>query len=639
MNMDFEAYKRFNPRLRFLYLISGLLLVILVSGLAYRQLWLSSRYREQEKQQSMRRILRPGLRGAIYDREGRALVTNRPSFSAVVYLNELRPEFRREYIALVREARAKNQRIDRRHLQVRARHAVAQRYLDQINIILGRSETVNPRNIERHFNQNLLLPLTLVRELPIEDYALLIEQIPIESPIQIHSESVRHYPYGPVASHTLGYVVTNLEVSADAMPGDNLATFRFKGTSGNTGVERQFNDYLQGASGGEIWIVDPFGFQFELVDSKIPALGKNLTISLDVELQIQAEKAFGKHSGAAVVLDVKTGEVYAMVSKPNYDLNDFSPFIPTSVWTDTSKRGALLNRAIQGLYPAGSSFKLLTAIAALKSGVIRPDTQVDCPGSFTVGRRKFLCHNKTGHGQVDLKRAISQSCNVFFYSVGLQTGIKKLAAEARNFGFHKPTGIELPAETHYMLVPDPPWKKKRYSDNWYPGDTVNFSIGQGFFLTTPLQMASFAASIARNETLTKPTILYDSSLDPDKVRHGGLPIGLSDAQYRRIIDGMELAVQAGTARLARMPGIRLAAKTGTAQVFVEGEELTLAWFIGFAPVEDPQVAIAIMIPGTDPNDNYHGGSTAGPIAKTILEAYFRKYPAPSTNHLATNKEN
>ena len=147
-------------------------------------------------------------------------------------------------------------------------------------------------------------------------------------------------------------------------------------------------------------------------------------------------------------------------------------------------------------------------------------------------------------------------------------------------------------------------------------------------------MASFAASIARNETLTKPTILYDSSLDPDKVRHGGLPIGLSDAQYRRIIDGMELAVQAGTARLARMPGIRLAAKTGTAQVFVQGKELTLAWFIGFAPVDDPRVAIAIMIPGTDPNDNYHGGSTAGPIAKAIFEAYFQKYPAPSTSHLA-----
>ena len=632
--MVFETNKRSNPRLRFFYLIFGLLFVVLISGLAYRQLWLSSRYREKEKQQSMRRILRPGLRGIIYDRNGRALVTNRPSFSTVVYLNELRPEFRREYIALVREARAKNHRIDRRHLQISARHAVVQRYLDQVNAVLGRSATVNPRDIERHFNQNLLLPMTLIRELPIEDYARLIEQIPVKSPIQIHTESVRHYPYGSAAAHTLGYVVSNLEVSADDMPGDNLATFRFKGISGNTGVERKFNDYLQGASGGEIWIVDPSGFQFELVDSKKPAIGKNLSISIDIELQIKAENAFRKHSGAAVVLDVKTGEVYALVSKPDYDLNDFSPFIPTTVWTDISRRGALLNRAIQGLYPAGSSFKPLTAIAALKSEVIRPDTQVDCQGLLKVGRRNFLCHYRPGHGQVDLEHAISQSCNVYFYSVGLKTGIKKLADEARNFGFHQPTRIELPAETHYMLVPDPAWKKKRYSDNWYPGDTVNFSIGQGYFLTTPLQMACFTASLARNETLTKPTLLHDPGRDPNKVRHGGQPIGLSNAQYRRIIDGMELAVQAGTARLARLPGIRVAAKTGTAQVFVQGKELTLAWFIGFAPVDDPRVAIAIMIPGTDPNDNYHGGSTAGPIAKAIFEAYFQKYPAPSTSHLA-----
>ena len=634
--MVFEVHKHFNPRLPLFYLIIGLLFTVLTVGLAYRQLWLNARYQEQEKQQSMRRILRPGLRGAILDRAGRATVTNRPNFSAVVYLNELRPEFRREYIALVRETREKNQRIDRMQLQVSARHAVVQRYLDKINEILGRSDTIAPRAVGRHFSQHLLLPLILIRELPLKDYARLIEQIPVESPIQIQTESIRYYPYGSVAAHTLGYVVSNLDISGEDMPGNNLATFRFKGTSGNTGLERHFNDYLQGASGGEIWIVDPSGFQFELVDSKKPAQGKNLTISLDIELQMLAEKAFGIHSGAAVLLDVNTGEVYTLVSKPDYDLNDFSPFIPTTVWTDVSNRGALINRAIQGLYPAGSSFKLLTAIAALKSGAIKSDTQIECLGEFKVGNRTYLCHHRAGHGIVDLERAISQSCNVYFYNVGLQTDIDKLAAEARNFGFDKPTGIELPAETRHMLVPDPAWKKKRIQDNWYPGDTVNLSIGQGYFLTTPLQMACFTASLARKETKTRPTLLYNSASDTDNVSHGGLPIELPDKQYRKIIDGMELAVQAGTARLARLPGIRLAAKTGTAQVFVKGEELTLAWFIGFAPVENPRVAIAIMIPGTDPNDNYHGGSTAGPIARTILQAYFKKYPAHTGTSLATS---
>ena len=622
--MEFEIHKNVNPRLRFFYTIFVLLFFVLVSGLTIRQFIQSRSYREQEVRQSMRRILLPGPRGNIYDREGRLLVGNRPRFSAVVYLNELRPEFRKEYIKLVRQYRKTKQKVDSKEIQITARMNVVQKYLQDINRVLGIKKEVSRNKIERHFHQNLLLPLKLVNDLTFEEYAQLVERIPIESPIQINTDSARFYPYGSASAHALGFVVSTFEVSEEGVPGEDLTTFTFKGKRGRTGIESSFNDTLQGTSGGEIWIVDPSGFQYEMVAQKLPVKGKDLTISIDIDLQLEAEKALGSKVGAIVALDVRTGEVYALASKPNFDLNDLSPFLSYAIDDEIRASGAWLNRATQGLYPPASAFKLITAITALKADEIGLDTTFFCPGFLRVGNRTFHCHKYSGHGEVDFVSAIEKSCNVYFYNTGLAAGIDLLSKEAKNFGFDVPTGIELKTETKHMIVPDPAWKESRLLGRWSAGETANIAIGHGYLRVTPLQMAVFTASFARNEMRTRPTLLFQTHRLPKSINHGDQPIGISDDEYQKIIKGMELAVEKGTAKPVRIPGLRVAGKTGTAQFRADHKNLDLAWFIGFAPIEDPHIAIAVCVQGVDSDDNYAGGRTAGPLAKSVLQSFFQK---------------
>ncbi len=622
--MEFEIHKNNNPRILLFYALFALLFVVLIFGLMIRQLIQSRSYREQEVRQSMRRILFPGPRGNIFDREGRLLVGNRPRFSAVVYLNELRPEFRKEYINLVRQYRKTEQKVDNKEIQITARMNVVHRYMQRINKILGDNKKISRKQIERHFHQNLLLPLKLVTDLTFEEYAQLVERIPIESPIQINTDSSRFYPYDSASAHALGFVVSTLEVSEEGVPGEDLRTFTFKGKRGRTGVESSFDDTLQGTSGGEIWIVDPSGFQYELVEQKLPVKGKDLTLSIDIDLQIEAEKILGDKVGAIVALDARTGEVYALASKPNFNLNDVSPYLSYKVDDEIRAKGAWLNRATQGLYPPASAFKLITAITAFRAEAIGLDTTFLCPGYLRVGNRTFHCHKLSGHGKINLITAIQYSCNVYFYEAGLATGIDLLSKEAKDFGFDVPTGIELKTETKHMIVPDPAWKKSRLLGGWSAGETANIAIGHGYLRVTPLQMAAFIASFSRKETRTRPSLLFQTHRSPKSNNLHEQAIPISDEQYKAIIKGMELAVEKGTAKSVRIPGLRIAGKTGTAQFRADNKNLDVAWFIGFAPIEDPQIAVAVCVQGVDSDDNYAGGRTAGPLAKSILQSFFKK---------------
>lgn len=625
--MDVEHYYESNPRLKVFYLIVGLLVLILTGGLFKVQILDRDEYVGQETLQNQRRILLPGSRGDIRDRENRPLVINRPRFSAGVFLNELRPEFRQEYFRLVREARENDWMINRRELQVEARRMVVQRYLDRINAITGREAEVDPRDIERHFSQNLLVPMELILDLEPEEYARLIEQVPVDSPVQVFSDSARYYPYGSAAAHVLGFVTSSYEVPVEDLPGDELTTFVLKGKKGRSGIERAFDEKLQGDSGAEIWVVDPSGFQYRKTTAKQPEKGDDIITSIDIDLQQAAERALGSRTGAVAAIDVLSGEMLVLASKPDFDLNDLSPYLSHDVNERIREEGAWLNRALQGLYPPGSTFKLVTAIAGLRTGDIDPQDTVHCDGAYRVGNRSFPCHNRAGHGEVDLERAIESSCNVYFYAKGLEIGVKELAETARTFGLDQPTGIELPGESRGMIVPDPVFKRERTGQPWYPGDTANTSIGQGFLLTTPLSMACFTASLARGETHTRPSILHDPQrlLEPSSNRAGLVPIDPED--YGRIIRGMVRAAETGTARLVSIPGVSIAAKTGTAQVRPGGQPLTLAWFVGFAPVEQPRIAIAVMVEGQEPGDNFAGGATAAPIARAVLRTYFDKLEA------------
>jgi penicillin-binding protein 2 len=639
---QFDVHRGDNPRILFFFWIIIAASLVLLVGLGWRQLVASRKYEEIEKRQTERRIFNPGPRGDIYDRKGNLLVGNRAHYSAVVYLDDLRPEFRREYSRIIRAERERlgeayestpvGDRPDQPpipdyyELQWTARQNVIEGYIDEINRITGRDDSLSRSKIVRHFNEQLLLPLPLVEDLSPDQYARLVEQVPVDSPVKVHTGTARYYPYGTAAAHALGYV-QSVTPDPDEFPDDGIKTFTFKKKVGKTGLERSFDERLAGTPGTELWRVDPLGFQDTRLEMVAPKQGNDLITSIDIDLQLAAETALGDRKGAAVAIDVKTGEVLTIASHPNFDLNDLSPYIPRKTFDAINERGAWLNRTVQLSYPPGSTFKLLTTIAGMRAGTIGPQTRHDCQGAYRVGNRIFRCHARYGHGEVDTAAAIEGSCNVYYYAEGLRMGIDVLSAEAKRFGLDEKTGIELPFETSRIVVPTKSWKREKVGAGWVPGDTANTAIGQGFLLVTPLQMASFMASLARGETRTQPTLLALAPDEAKKVEHGGEAIGLSQENWLAIWEGMQRVVGPdGTGRLVQIDGLRIAGKTGTADFRAHGEEVNLAWFIGCAPVEDPQIAVAVMVEGSSAADSFHGGSTAGPVAKDIFLEFIEQYP-------------
>ena len=627
-----ESHKGYNPRIIFFYFVVAVLLVVLAGGLAYQQLFRSDLYHEREKQQNQRRILIPGPRGNIYDRDGRLLVGNRARFAVTLYLDELRKEFHREYLRVRKNYRDTGDKDLPNDAELRqiARFGVLQRYLDQVNEALGRSDKLNADDLNRHFRQQLLLPYILVDDLKPEEYAKLVEQLPVRSPLQVYAASTRFYPYGSAAAHTLGFVVSNDQVEATDFPGEELTTFKMKGTLGRDGLEAKFDNVLQGETGGTIYRVDPAGYRVEPpLHRRLPLQGRNVVTSLDIDLQVTAEKAMAEFelAGAAVAIDVNSGEVLALASKPDYNLNDFSPRLSRAIANEIEAKGAWNHRAVNGLYPPGSTFKIVTSIAGLNAGSLNSASHANCTGYLNVGGRLFPCHGGVGQGIMDFRDAVASSCNIFFYQYGIATGADTLANEARAFHLHKPTGIELPYETSQMIVPDPAWKKKLRGEGWFPGDTANVSIGQGDLQVTPLQMACFVAAVARGQRFLKPTLLHQPNPTPQR----GEPIGLTPGQYAALVEGMERCVTHGTAKILpqtfKWP-IRVAGKTGTAQKRVresgQVKTINFAWFICFAPVERPEIAMAVVMEGDTPDEELGGGRYAAPIAGQVLDRYFEK---------------
>ncbi|MCF7688966.1 MAG: peptidoglycan glycosyltransferase [Cephaloticoccus sp.] len=631
-----ESHKGYDPRIIMFYFIIAVLLITLAVGVAYQQLFKTDQHHERERMQSQRRILVPGPRGNIYDRDGRVIVGNRPRFSVVLYLDELRREFRREYIIIRKNYRASGDKDVPSSAQMEqiARASVVQRYLDQVNTVLGRSEKVDGRDLTRHFVRELLLPYTLLDDLEPAEYARLLESLPVSSPLQVYTSSTRFYPFGAAAAHTLGYVGVNPDIEAEDFPGDDLRTFKLKGSIGRDGLEKVFDNRLQGESGGTIFRVDPAGFRINPpLEKKQPVQGQNLVTSLDMDLQRAAEDKLREFEtpGAAVALDVRTGEVLVLASVPDYNLEIFSPRLSFTDSADIEKRQAWANRAISSAYPPGSTFKILTAIAGLHSGALPTDEPiVNCAGVLHTNGRNYVCYNGRGHhGEVLLPEAISSSCDIYFYEAGWRTSAERIAVEARRFHLDRPSGIQLPHETSRMVIPDQKWKVEHVGQNWFPGDTANMAIGQGFVLVTPLDMACFVASVARGEVFTKPTLLHQANAPTQHAE----PIGLTPKQRAALLKGMEDCTTIGTAKVLtnlpalRVPNVRIAGKTGTAQI--PGNK-NVAWFICFAPIENPEIAIAVAIEGDTAGEEFGGGLYAAPVASRIMQEYFRKKNQPAT---------
>lgn len=649
-----ESHKGYDLRLLFFYPAIAALLLVLIGGLAYQQLIKTDEYHSREKQQNQRRILTPGPRGNIYDREGRLLVKNRARFYAAVNLDELRDEFTTAVRTIRKNYLANDDKDLPSYSQLRAiaRYTVLQKHANDINRITGRSIKIDADNLNRHFATQLLLPYIIADELTPEEYARLSEQLPVTDPVQIYAASVREYPYKNVAAHALGYVRPHDELNAE-LPDDGIWTVKMRGTTGKDGLEARFNDLLQGKPGIATYRVDPTGYRVDdPLDKRLPIQGQSITTSLDIDLQIAAEDAFRARdeieetgetdangqkivktklqAGAAVAIDVRTGEVLALVSAPTFDLNSFMPTLSQENVETMNDTGAWNNRAVNGLYEPGSTFKVLTAIAGLRNGVIEPAvTHVECHGRYQIGNRTFVCNNHASTGEMTLATSLEKSCNIFFYESSLKMGPAAIATEARRFHLDRNTGIELPGETKRMIVPDPEWMLRVKRERWTAGETANFSIGQSGLTLTPLQMACFTASIARRETVTHPTLIHDAKHPRQKSE----PIGLTQKQYDGLLDGMRRCVETGSGRvlteLMKLQYAKIAGKTGTAQKdeYINGARVRVnyAWFIGFAPYDNPEIAVAVILEGgPDAEQSFGGGRSAAPIAGAIFQKHYEK---------------
>ncbi len=665
-----------------LYAVFGLFFtgfLYVAGGLAYRQLVQSNDLKEQSDNPSRRIVLRPPARGRIYDRNGFVLVDNRARWSVKADLAALQKEFRAEYLRLLAAERARQAvQVDTERVMELARVNVLQGWLNKVWFVIDENQRktvrkpapgkatpldppgerkVNIEDLRRHLRERRALPFTLVADLAfpvanasagpdqgVKSVARFIEQFPVEGPIRLESEIIRTYPYGGMAAHVLGYVKDSEELPPNVediaeVRSESMQKLRQTGKTGAAGVELSFDQVLKGLSGWELWTKTSSGYNQTRLKYSEPMQGSNVALSLDLRVQRTAEAALAEIRdskgvvlpAAAIMLDVQTGEILALASQPTFDPNRLAGRITATYYDEVDKSGAWLNRATQGLYPPGSTFKIITAIAGMRKKVVDWDDILECGAFYRVGDRDFPEHEPVGYGEVDLDKMLAISCNVWNYQIGLRAGPDALAAEARRFGLDTPL-LETPAadagaapvtELPYaasrgLVVPDREYKLRRKEGPWQDGDTANFSIGQGYLLTSPLHMAAFAASLARGETRTTPTIIHDPSRDG---RHrGSTPIGLNKAQLDAIRGGMVRCVEEGTGRSARIQGLPIAAKTGTSEYFKDGEKAHLAWMIGYAPADRPVVAFCVLVEG-QLDTNTWGGKTAGPVVKQMLETW------------------
>ena len=652
---------------------AGLLYV--AGGLVYRQAIQHQAIEGQHERQIRHAILVPGSRGRIFDRNGFELVDNQVKWSVTLDLGKLRGPIIREQRRLLAEERAAwrlpgPHRPDHDKIRERARINVIQQQLDRVNRALSTPRApvdfrVSPTLLARHLRERRSSPFAAIEDLaagernPGERIARFLEQLPEDGLLALRGEVVRTYPHGSLACHVLGHVrpSESADPSAERDLRGQLALAHNLGGAGFSvrpsargvkGIEASFNGTLAGTHGYLIIERNIAGEQRKVLASREPRQGAHVTLSLDLGIQKAAEAALSPPAdpnlpflpGSAAMVDIATGEILALASLPGFDPNKMTGRISQEDYDEVEAAGGWFNRATQGLYPPGSTFKIVTAIAGVRSGAVRHDEVLDCGPYLLVGNRAFPEHVPEGYGPTDLEKMLIISCNVWNYMVGLRTGIDALAAEATRLGLAEPLLVstvdgrpEYAETAKGMVIPTPAYKRRRAAGDWSPGDTANTSIGQGYLLTTPLHMAAMMASVAGNRTRTSLTLVHDPGRE--LIHPGAQPLGLTAAQRRALVDGLVRCVEEGTGGPIRIEGLSIAAKTGTSEYFNEGRKAHLAWAVGFAPAENPRVAFAVCIEGEDMSS--WGGATAGPVAKAMLEAWMRGAASPGNSAAATER--
>jgi penicillin-binding protein 2 len=447
----------------------------------------------------------------------------------------------------------------------------------------------------------------------------------------------RYYPFGRIAAHILGYVgeISGEQIGLDEYPGAKKGDM-----VGKYALEKAYDKYLRGRDGGRQVEVDARGRELNILGATEPVPGADIELTLDIRLQKALEMELWEERGAGVIMDAQTGEILAMASRPAFDPNEFSLRLTRDRWNEiiADPGHPMQSRAMQGMYPPGSTFKVVTAIAALMEGSIDPDETLTCSGGYRFGRRTYRDWKLGGHGKVDLHRAIVESCDVYFYQTGEKTGIDALARWGLILGLGRRTGIDLPGEKP-GLMPSPDWKIRSRDEIWFPGETLSAAIGQGYVLVTPLQLTSLYGTIARKGVHMDPFIVRRIK-DPagnELYRRDPAVKGESEIPeevFRRVISALAGVVSEdhGTGRVARWAGIPVAGKTGTAQVvrlqeIPEGEDgvpyelRDHGWFVAFAPVKDPKVVCAVVI-----EHGGHGSTSAAPIVTRLIKKYTELYP-------------
>jgi penicillin-binding protein 2 len=458
-------------------------------------------------------------------------------------------------------------------------------------------------------------PVRLKEGLSFEDLSRVEARLSDFPELVVDVDIARDYIYGSLASHLIGYIgkLSPLQAKNPA-----FADLPREGLTGQWGLEKLYDKDLRGTAGKRMIEVDALGRELRVVGEEQPIKGKDLHLGLDINLQMAAETAFGNRAGAMVAINPKTGELLGFMSKPEFDPNKFVFGLKPEDWKALAddERHPMLNRVIQSQYPPGSTFKIIGAIAALESGLLTPDSKFTCRGGLALGSHVFGCWKKGGHGTINMHQALVESCDVYFYNVGMTIGVDRIARYARAFGLGSRAGLGLGSEKS-GLIPDTEWKRVTRNQPWYMGETLNVAIGQGYVSVTPFQMVRMMAAIANGGML--PFITFTKSDLPLKGQPVGLPVKESTYEFVRSALAGVVNDPGGTARLAAHSSIvTIAGKTGTAQTTNSKKGKDDAWFVAYAPVENPEVAIVVMV-----ENGGHGASAAAPIAKKAIEAFMQ----------------
>jgi penicillin-binding protein 2 len=578
----------------FAVLLLRLIYIQVLRGEEYRLLSLNNRIRLQS-------IDPP--RGLIYDRNGHVLVENRPSFDVDITMK------------------------------------------DAGNV----EETV--KKVAKHLNvphEELMLKLTSSKGISAYKPILLkqdigrnalasIEAHKYDLPgIAVNVKLRRHYLNVQDAAHLIGYLseISPEELAAQKYPGRRRGDF-----IGKFGAEKAYENYLRGTRGGRQVEVNANGQVVQILKTVAAKPGQNIYLTIDHALQKKAESLLRGVAGAAVAMEPGSGRILALASSPSFDQNFFATGMSHDQWDTliSNPFRPMENKAIQGEYPPGSTYKIITAMAGLEEGVIDENTQVFCPGFYRFGNRTYRCWKKGGHGQVEILKAITESCDVYFYKVGELLGVDRLAWYAKASGLGFPTGINLDKEAK-GLIPTAAWKKRRIGIPWQRGETLSVAIGQGFNLATPLQMAGMTAAIASGGTRYKPIIMESIKTTDGRFLYQSEPqvigkVPVSERTLGLLKAGLWSVVNSdhGTARGSRLADIEISGKTGTSQVISRKKDDTRseeerpahlrphAWFVAYAPSENPVIAVAVLI-----EHGEHGSSAAAPVARELIKTYLRK---------------